>query len=173
MTTAKSFTDRDRLLRIPTLYIMVGLPRSGKSTWVNQNHHHLRAAIASGDDVRRALGINRWDRGRQPEVLKILRTMVFAMLLRGQNVIVDETNHTIAQRRRWVHLPCNKRVVYIVVLQPTWEETKRRCAESEFPVEVVRRKLKQFQPVTLSEDGLILEAGKSEVLRSAAFQRSS
>jgi predicted kinase len=166
----RNFATRDCLRtsgwfrRTPTLSVLVGLPRSGKSTWANKNYRRLRATIVSGDDVRRALGINRFDPKQEPEVQRILKIMVEALLLRGQDVIIDETNHTKFRRLRWVGLAAGGfcQLHYVQFDHPSMEEWRQRCKDSGFPWPVVYRKERQFQCVMSWE-----MTGKNPVLEMA------
>jgi predicted kinase len=153
------FRTRDSLLSkydlFPNLYVLIGLPKSGKSVWANEAHDRLRATICSSDDVRRSLGIDRWDLKKEPEVRKILRIMVKALLLRGQDVIVDSTNLTVFARRQWIDMKSIAKVVLVSIPRPDMATLKERCDNSGFPWKVIERMMRQYQPITTQERILV------------------
>lgn len=156
---SENFRKRDQLAcgSKPFLYVLVGLPRSGKSTWANRSAKKLGATIVAGDDIRRAMGFE-WDPKRDREVRKNLKLMVLALILRGQNVIVDETNHTRARRRVWLSLTPWAHVRFVEIPDPPREEHLARCRRVGFPLKVIRQKRREFEPVVPSES---IEASRS------------
>lgn len=77
------------------LYVCVGLPRSGKSTYCKQfirfrgNH-----CLISGDAVRFALTGERYNRNAEEMVHVVKYLSIKAALLNHQNVVYDGTNTT-------------------------------------------------------------------------------
>ena len=91
-----------------TLILMVGLPRSGKSTWAKQQG----LPIVSRDAVRLALHGERFLAAAEPMVSAIEETMIKALFRAGHNTIIIDECHINAKRRcRWVgfdgaHVEC-------------------------------------------------------------------
>jgi predicted kinase len=80
------------------LHMMVGLPRSGKSTKAKELGH----PIVCPDAIRLATHGTLWRIESEPLVWGIARTMVEALFLAGHNeVILDACNHTKDRRRIW------------------------------------------------------------------------
>jgi hypothetical protein len=94
---------------------MIGLPRSGKSTWanewlnINKNPAYLYRdmnigwetirigkprVVVSGDDIRMALYGQRYNSHVEEYVFAIEHTMIKALLNRGHDVLVDDTHTT-------------------------------------------------------------------------------
>ena len=84
---------------MPTLILLVGLPRSGKSTWAKEQME----PIVSPDSIRLALygGVFCWE--AEPMVWAMARYMVKALFLSGHDtVILDACNLTEHRRMDWV-----------------------------------------------------------------------
>jgi predicted kinase len=93
-----SVSDLDSLADRPTLYVLIGLQGSGKSTWARANAARLRAVIVASDEIRNELeaaGIAA--EGQGDRVFAIVGERAAQLLRAGQNVIVDATHI----RRRW------------------------------------------------------------------------
>lgn len=129
------------------LYVMVGLPASGKSTWAENNKDKLNAVIHSSDSIRAEFGdIN--DQTQNNLVFETLHKRVKEDLLEGKNVILDATN---LHRRRRIHLisnhlrnvPCEK--ICILFATPV-EICKKNNAnrERKVPEEVIDKMVRLF-----------------------------
>lgn len=95
---------------LPELFVMIGLPRSGKSTWARGHG----APVVSGDSIRRTLHGQPFIRETEPWVHTIARTMVEALFIAGhKQVILDECNMTQKQRDEWVSDRWNTRFVHV------------------------------------------------------------
>ncbi len=85
------------------LILTVGLPRSGKTTWVKKTSGELRAPIVNPDSIRLALHGTAFISLAEPFVWAIAKTMVRALFLAGhEHVIVDATNTTRKRRDEWI-----------------------------------------------------------------------
>lgn len=81
-----------------TLLMMVGLPRSGKSTKAKETGY----PIVSPDAIRLALHGARWRAESEPMVWAIAHTMVEALFEAGhKTVVLDACNVTEARRKEW------------------------------------------------------------------------
>lgn len=91
--------DPDRAsLRVNTLILTVGLPRSGKSTWAMQHG----APVVNPDSIRLVLHGQAFYADCEPMVWGIAHTMVKALFLAGhETVILDATNLTEHRRNEW------------------------------------------------------------------------
>jgi len=86
------------------LIILMGLPRSGKSTWARKESKKLGAPIVNPDSIRLALYGQAYIQSMESYVWAITETMVEALYGAGHNtVIVDATNINKASREKWAH----------------------------------------------------------------------
>lgn len=81
-----------------TLHLMVGLPRSGKSTKAKQ----LGFPIVEPDAIRKVIHGTAWKPNVEPLVWAQAHLMVEALFEAGhKDVILDATNHTVERRKEW------------------------------------------------------------------------
>ena len=90
---------------MPNLYVMVGLPGSGKSYWANKlyidnEQLHEPTVILSSDAYRKKLYGDESDQTHNNEVFCELYHDMRKYLLDGKSVIFDATNTTLKARRR-------------------------------------------------------------------------
>lgn len=84
------------------LILIVGLPRSGKSTRAREMTIRLNAPIVNPDAIRRAIHGEAYIQTAEPHVWATAFTMVRSLFLAGHDtVIVDGCNNTKKRRREW------------------------------------------------------------------------
>lgn len=90
---------------MPTLYILCGLPGSGKSTWARQQRiTNPNTVIVNKDGIRTMLcGSYYYGPDLEP-LVKIVAISAVLNALPTFDVIVDETNITKEKRRHWLNL---------------------------------------------------------------------
>lgn len=83
------------------LYVTVGLPRSGKSTWARECGH----PVVCPDEIRYALHGSAFYGPLEPLVWVIAKTMVVSLFRSGHNeVILDATSNTRKRRDEWKNI---------------------------------------------------------------------
>jgi predicted kinase len=78
-----------------TLFMLKGLPASGKTTWARKYQETLgkgKVTRVNKDDLRAMLHNGEWSNHNEKEVLAVRDFVVTNALSRGQHVIVDDTN---------------------------------------------------------------------------------
>lgn len=102
----------------PTLFMFIGLPRSGKSTLADELSKLLGATIVCPDDVRASLyGAGAFIKPLEPLVWTIADAMVEATLKRSHWCILDATNVTVARRAKY-YAPGLRTVALFVDTEP-------------------------------------------------------
>jgi putative nucleotidyltransferase with HDIG domain len=81
-----------------TVYMTVGLPASGKSTWTLENAEKLNATILSSDKIREEWYGDESTQGDPQKIFDYIYKTAKELLTEGKNVIIDATN--ISQKRR-------------------------------------------------------------------------
>ena len=88
--------------KVPTFVMMVGLPASGKSTYVKELAEEMRAVICSSDAIRKELCGDENSQDNNEEVFKLLHSRIKECLKKGVNVIYDATNINSKRRRAFL-----------------------------------------------------------------------
>lgn len=136
----------------PRLVITVGLPKSGKSTYVDK--HGFGWSIICPDDIRwDVYGREFWSTG-EPFVWAVAEAAVRSMLRRNQQVIVDATNTTKRARSTWVRVAHDNDIrlealVFNTSLDGCIEQARQDDAEHMIPI--IERMHRQWEPVTPAE----------------------
>lgn len=81
----------------PTLYVTIGIPQSGKTTWAKKNQNRLNAVHISSDEIRKELYGDESIQGDGRKVFALVHKRIREALARGKNVIFDATS--VARRK--------------------------------------------------------------------------
>lgn len=109
--------------------LLVGLPRSGKSTWAREMMEMYGYPIVEPDAIHLALHGKRFDASSCDEVWKTAHLMAKALLLAGHyNIIIDATNTNEKARQRWARalLDINPKLHFECVVFAT---SVKKCKE--------------------------------------------
>ena len=136
----------------PTVFIMVGLPRSGKSTYT-ERYKGLKA-IVSADQLRYLVyGQRFWGSGE--DMMWATRKIILTMLLeQGIDIVIDETNTTIARRKPIIELAKKHGYFVEAVVISTPKEVcieRARAEGDEKIIPVIERMAEQYEPVLSDE----------------------
>ena len=136
----------------PTVYIMVGLPRSGKSTYAKR--YKGLYAIVSADQLRYLVyGQRFWGPGE--DTMWAIRKIVLKMLMeQGIDIVIDETNTTVSRRKPIVDLAREYGYFVEAVVIDTPKETcieRARADGDDSLIPIIERMAGQFEPVQRDE----------------------
>jgi len=136
---------------------MVGLPRSGKTSRVNKYlEENPQTVPVCSDDIRKALRVG-FDRRLEPFVWTVAYTMARALLYRKLNVIIDNTNITRAERRRWIEIgnEFEAKISFNICNLPETEsglqELRLRADMAGYPDFLIDYMHKKYEPPTPDE----------------------
>lgn len=136
------------------LGMTVGLPLSGKSTWIDDTLHDWQ--IVCPDDIRLAFG-HEFYAPIEPVVWAITETMVRSHLIHGNRVLVDATNITVKERAKWKRIGEEYAVpvVAFVGFSKLTECIDRAARDDRYNmIPVIRRMMTRFEPVHFLEEGI-------------------
>ena len=141
----------------PTVYLMVGVPGSGKSFFakhVLMNHPWYHRVYISSDDIREELCGDAGDQSQNWKVFEIFYERAYKALKNGHDVILDATHLTKKNRRkcrnRFKDLNCD---FVAVQMGTSMEEALNRNQNRErvVPDYAMRRMINIYEPISDDE----------------------
>lgn len=131
-----------------TLYVMCGLPASGKSTWAEKISQLTGAEIVSSDQIRKELYGSEEIQGNPKEVFREFGRRIREAIDNGKSVIADSTGINVQERAATLCAGRNADRKICFYINTPVEECKRRNAERErhVPEFVYDRMLGKLEP---------------------------
>jgi Ni2+-binding GTPase involved in maturation of urease and hydrogenase len=94
--------------------ILVGAPRSGKTTLVNaQFLSKPNTAVVCGDDIRKALTNSRYNDYAEQFISAIKHTMLRALHARGVDIVVDGTHSNVSSIERILAIDPEAQLLFV------------------------------------------------------------
>lgn len=122
------------------LYILSGLPGSGKSTWAKKNLPN--AVVVCKDNIRKEICGDVDDQSQNARVFRIARARTKELLAEGKDVILDATHLTEKSRRDMAELaPKGTPVVIVWFNTPLKTCLERNAGREKLVPESVIRKM--------------------------------
>ena len=134
-------------MRIPILYIMCGLPASGKTTKAKEIVAEEGAEYVSSDEIRKELYGDESCQSNNQKVFEHYYQRMNQYLSEGKDVVIDSTNVTLKSRKRILSeckVNCEK-FLYVMAtpIEICYENDSKR--ERHVGKEVIDKFLKNFQ----------------------------
>ena len=153
--TTSSQVPRKNGNSVPVLYVLIGLPAAGKSTWVTQQDWASTCDLISTDlyvdrfAARTGHSYNQVFEAVMPRAIRLMMRAVRRAQARGQDIIWDQTNLTRASRARKFRILPEYRAVAVVFAAPEPEEHARRLASrpgKRIPDAVLADMIQSYEP---------------------------
>lgn len=140
---------------VPELVLTIGIPGSGKSTWIKQfnQKNYNKYTIVSPDQIRKELTGNISDQSQNAKVMGISKKIARETLESGKSVLLDATNVDTSNRKDFVaDMPKGIKLrAKIFYVDP--QEAKRRIRKdlsagkdrADVPVDVMESMIKKFE----------------------------
>ena len=130
------------------LYVLVGLPASGKSTYAKEKLKSEETIVLSSDELRKELLGNESDQTNNEIVFRTLYARAREYLQNGKNVVIDATNINIKARRgllsNFAKMPIERiAIVFAAPFEICIERDKSR--ERTVGEEVIKKFLYRFE----------------------------
>ena len=138
--------SKEKILK--TLHMMVGLPRSGKSTIAKE----LGFPIVEPDSIRKSVHGQAWLGHVEPLIWGIASIMVQSLFAAGHcDVILDATNCTKKRRQIW---ESKSWTVQYHLIDTSEEVCIERAIDSKqkYLIPIIKRMASSFEPIGNSED---------------------
>jgi predicted kinase len=145
---------------MPKVYVLVGVPGSGKSTWIAQQDWARDCSIVSTDHW---IEVFARDQGRtysevfdlfMPAAVRAMSAQVALAEQQGRDIVWDQTSVSVASRaKKFASLPDYEHVA-VVFATPDPAELTRRLAQRPgkvIPESVVQHMINTFELPTESE----------------------
>lgn len=139
---------------MPTLYMMVGLPGSGKTYYANQLEN---VTVHSSDAIRAEILGDVTDQSQQNLVFTTLHNRVVADLWHGKNTVYDATNINYRQRMQFLKWLTARRIPNLKTVCVFLATPYQKCLEQNhsrertIPDQVITRMYKHFDVPMFAE----------------------
>lgn len=160
------------------LYVTMGMPGSGKTTWAMRWSSKSGATVVSSDAIRT-------DDVNPKQWFMRMHSAVEACLIEGADVVVDACNTTSDQRRRWLEQGKrhDTRCTLVVLATPgltALERNQARPTDQRVPHDKMLRYSEQFATALIvarsepwDEVLMVGDAINADVLRPASRVQTS
>ena len=145
---------------MPKLYMLVGVPGSGKSTWIKNQIWALRLPVVSTDTwvedhaKREGKTYSEVFEEYMPIAVRIMTNHVRVAQANGHDIIWDQTSTTRESRAKKFRMLPEYYAIAVVFPTPEPEELARRVASrpgTTIPPEVIARMIEDWEEPDLSE----------------------
>lgn len=143
----------------PICYQLIGVPGSGKSTWIQKQLFKKIAVVSTDNHVEKyALSVGKTYsevfKEFMPEAVKLMADDVVAAREANKNIIWDQTSTTVASRKRKFDMLPNYEHRAVVFETPPMDELIVRLNSRPgkiIPLDVVEIMILSFEPPTKEE----------------------
>lgn len=143
------------------LFLLVGPPASGKSTWGKQYSADNNVTYVSTDGIRGEIGTGEGDQSVSAAAFSIARNRATQSLSSGKSVMIDATNVNPKARKDWIKLAKDQGAFTVAVtFEVPYDELLRRDAKRErhVPPDVIKSFVDRYQrPTTQEVDKVIVK----------------
>lgn len=158
----------------PIIYVTVGIPGSGKSTWAEMHRDELNAIVHSSDNIRSELLGNINDQTQNDKVFRILHRRIKDDLKAEKNVVYDATNLSRKNRMHFLKselkgIDCEKACILFAT---PWEEALARnfARDRQVPEDVMVKMYRNYETPWFSDGFDDIQIVYSDILDTYGFE---
>jgi len=120
-------------MNTPKLIVMCGLPRAGKSTWIELNK--VDEIVVSNDWIRENIFQNHYSRSINPSIWMITDSVLRILLGQGKSVILDGVNLTKRTRKEFLDTAkeCGAKTEIVFLTTDIRECIERNTTDHKLP----------------------------------------
>ena len=147
--------------KMKNAYILVGVPGSGKSTWVDaQRWIDDNVVVTSTDKYVEAFAKREGKTYSEvfeeymPEAVGLMVNEVLDAIEEGKDIVWDQTSTTVPSRAKKIRMLDGYKKIVVVFKIPSENELHRRLMSrpgKTIPEDVVKRMIEQYEEPTLEE----------------------
>lgn len=143
-----------------TLYVLVGVPASGKSTWVKNQDWAKHIPVVSTDRfveehaAKEGKTYSDVFDGYMPVAVRLMANQVLICQANKKDIIWDQTSTSVATRAKKIRMLPEYRKIAVVFPTPPIDELQKRLASrpgKEIPWEVVQHMIDNWEHPTIEE----------------------
>ena len=132
--------------------IMMGLPKSGKTTFVYNDLKKDDNVVVSADSLRELIYGQEFYANGESVVWSVHQYMLQELMRQNVNIIVDNTNKTIERRKSLITAAKNMGYNVIGIMMMTEYDTcHKRAKEEGFPIDVLTKAAEDWDNPTEEE----------------------
>lgn len=157
----KTYINGMETVKLTKAYLMVGIPGSGKSTWIKHNLSDVE--IISRDIIRFQLGYTKGtddkavlSKEQEAKVTKVQRGKIQACLKNGKNIAIDDINIGKYRKSLIDYLHSCGAYVIAVVMHTALETCIKRRTE-QIPSEIMHKINNRYLPIAQNDVDEIIE----------------
>jgi len=145
---------------MPTCYQLIGVPGSGKSTWIKNQPWAKDAVVVSTDNhvedyaEKMSKTYSEVFDKYMPTAVQLMTDDVINARKNNLDIIWDQTSTTVASRKRKFKMLPNYKHIAVVFTTPNTEELKKRLGSrpgKTIPDHVIRSMINNFEMPTKAE----------------------
>ena len=145
---------------MPTCYQLIGVPGSGKSTWIKNQPWAKDAVVVSTDNhvedyaEKMSKTYSEVFDKYMPIAVQLMTDDVINASKNNLDIIWDQTSTTVASRKRKFKMLPNYKHIAVVFTTPNTEELKKRLGSrpgKTIPDHVIRSMINNFEMPTKAE----------------------
>ncbi len=144
-------------MKSPILTIMVGIPRSGKSTWSEKNKTPEDIIICP-DTIRKEIFGHQFHQNAEPYIWAITETFMLLLMQQRKSIILDATNLSYRTRCKYINLAktaygYKTRLVWLNTDLKTCLERNKKSKDKKVPKDVIKTMYDFVKPLDLKYEG--------------------